>query len=68
MRMQREEFFEEFLSDFKIMNQSSSYDILRDSILRDQMLIGIQDTKLLKRRQEGRVFFFFFLFKKIKSV
>lgn len=51
MRMQREEFFEEFLSDFKILNQSSSYDILRDSILRDQMLIGIQDTKLLKKKK-----------------
>lgn len=55
MRMQREEFFEEFLSDFKIMNQSSSYDILRDSILRDQMLIGIQDTKLLKKKKEKSV-------------
>lgn len=54
MRMQKKESFEEFLADLKITDQSSSYDIFRDSILRNQIVIGIKDPKIEKRSQEGR--------------
>jgi len=53
VRMQKEESFEEFLADLKITDQSGSYDFFRDSILRDQIVVGLKDPKVHKRSQEG---------------
>ncbi len=50
IRMQRDgENFEQFLTDLKTKSQSCNYAGLRESLIRDQIVIGIRDTKVQER-------------------
>lgn len=42
------------MTDSHLTRQPCNYDILTDSIRRDQIVIGIKDTKLLERQLQGR--------------
>ncbi|XP_076830306.1 uncharacterized protein LOC143476162 isoform X2 [Brachyhypopomus gauderio] len=46
-RLQKEsESFEQYVTDLRLKSQSCNFEALRDSMIRDQIVIGVQDNKI----------------------